>query len=272
MMEETEIVFEVQNLSKEFKTFDSSGKTEIVKAIKNVSFSVNLGNTLGIVGESGSGKSTIGRCVLGLTKISSGEIILGGRKINYTNKKDIYDFRKKIQIVFQNPQRSFNPVYNIRTSVGESLNVRKEWSKEKKKNRIEEVLDAVKLQEDLRSRLPEQLSGGQLQRAAIARAIAPEPNLIFLDEPTSSLDLSVRSEVLKLLSELQKNLKITYVFVSHDLEVVRAIADDMIVMFRGEIVEKGSSENVFKNPSNEYTKKLLEASEFTWLVGEQKHN
>jgi len=272
MKDETGVVFEVQNLSKEFKTFDSSGKTAIVNAIKNVSFSVNLGSTLGIVGESGSGKSTIGRCVLGLTRKSSGEIILDGKTINYTNKKDINDFRKKIQIVFQNPQRSFNPVYNIKTSVGESLNVRNEWSKEKKKKRVDEVLDAVKFQEELRSRLPEQLSGGQLQRAAIARAIAPEPNLIFLDEPTSSLDLSVRGEVLKLLSELQKNLKITYVFVSHDLEVVRAIADDIIVMFRGEIVEQGPSKNVFKNPSNEYTKKLLEASEFSWIVEEKKHH
>ena len=223
---------------------------------------MSLGQTMGIVGESGSGKSTIGRCVLGLTELSSGEIILGGEQINYKRKKDIKNFRRKIQIVFQNPQRSFNPVYNIRTSVGESLNVRPEWSRKQRLQRIEEVLDAVKINEELRNRRPDQLSGGQLQRVAIARAIAPEPNLIFLDEPTSSLDLSVRSEVLSLLNELQNTLNITYVFVSHDLEVVRAITNNIIVMYRGQIVEEGSSEVLFKNPSHPYTQALLAASEF----------
>ena len=262
MSNKEKIVFEVRNLTKIFRSVGLSGKTEIIKALNNVSFSVSLGQTMGIVGESGSGKSTIGRCVLGLTELSSGEIILGGEQINYKRKKDIKNFRRKIQIVFQNPQRSFNPVYNIRTSVGESLNVRPEWSRKQRHKRIEEVLDAVKINEELRNRRPEQLSGGQLQRVAIARAIAPEPNLIFLDEPTSSLDLSVRSEVLSLLNELQKTLNITYVFVSHDLEVVRAITNNIIVMYRGQIVEEGSSEVLFKNPSHPYTQALLAASEF----------
>ena len=262
MSNKEKIVFEVRNLTKNFRSVGLSGKTEIIKALNNVSFSVSLGQTMGIVGESGSGKSTIGRCVLGLTELSSGEIILGGEQINYKRKKDIKNFRRKIQIVFQNPQRSFNPVYNIRTSVGESLNVRPEWSRKQRQKRIEEVLDAVKINEELRNRRPEQLSGGQLQRVAIARAIAPEPNLIFLDEPTSSLDLSVRSEVLSLLNELQNTLNITYVFVSHDLEVVRAITNNIIVMYRGQIVEEGSSEVLFKNPSHPYTQALLAASEF----------
>jgi ABC-type oligopeptide transport system ATPase subunit len=262
MSNKEKIFFEVRNLTKIFRPVGLYGKTEVIKALNNVSFSVSLGQTMGIVGESGSGKSTIGRCVLGLTELSSGEIILGGEQINYKRKKDIKNFRRKIQIVFQNPQRSFNPVYNIRTSVGESLNVRPEWSRKQRLQRIEEVLDAVKINEELRNRRPEQLSGGQLQRVAIARAIAPEPNLIFLDEPTSSLDLSVRSEVLSLLNELQKTLNITYVFVSHDLEVVRAITNNIIVMYRGQIVEKGSSEVLFKNPSHPYTQALLAASEF----------
>ena len=262
MSNKEKIVFEVRNLTKNFRSVGLSGKTEITKALKNVSFSVCLGQTVGIVGESGSGKSTIGRCALGLTELSSGEIILGGEQINYKRKKDIKNFRRKIQIVFQNPQRSFNPVYNIRTSVGESLNVRPEWSRKQRQKRIEEVLDAVKINEELRNRRPDQLSGGQLQRVAIARAIAPEPNLIFLDEPTSSLDLSVRSEVLSLLNELQNTLNITYVFVSHDLEVVRAVTNNIIVMYRGQIVEEGSSEVLFKNPSHPYTKELLVASKF----------
>ena len=262
MSNKEKIVFEVRNLTKNFRSVGLSGKTEIIKALKNVSFSVSLGQTVGIVGESGSGKSTIGRCALGLTGLSSGEIILGGEQINYKRKKDIKNFRRKIQIVFQNPQRSFNPVYNIRTSVGESLNVRPEWSRKQRLQRIEEVLDAVKINEELRNRRPDQLSGGQLQRVAIARAIAPKPNLIFLDEPTSSLDLSVRSEVLSLLNELQNTLNITYVFVSHDLEVVRAVTNNIIVMYRGQIVEEGSSEVLFKNPSHPYTKELLVASKF----------
>ena len=262
MSNKEKIVFEVRNLTKHFRSVGLSGKIEIIKALNNVSFSVSLGQTMGIVGESGSGKSTIGRCALGLTELSSGEIILGGEQINYKRKKDIKNFRRKIQIVFQNPQRSFNPVYNIRTSVGESLNVRPEWSRKQRLQRIEEVLDAVKINEELRNRRPDQLSGGQLQRVAIARAIAPEPNLIFLDEPTSSLDLSVRSEVLSLLNELQKTLNITYVFVSHDLEVVRAVTNNIIVMYRGQIVEEGSSEVLFKNPSHPYTQALLAASEF----------
>ena len=262
MSNKEKIFFEVRNINKIFQPLVLYGKTEVINALNNVSFSVSLGQTMGIVGESGSGKSTIGRCVLGLTELSSGEIILGGEQINYKRKKDIKNFRRKIQIVFQNPQRSFNPVYNIRTSVGESLNVRPEWSRKQRQKRIEEVLDAVKINEELRNRRPEQLSGGQLQRVAIARAIAPEPNLIFLDEPTSSLDLSVRSEVLSLLNELQKTLNITYVFVSHDLEVVRAITNNIIVMYRGQIVEEGSSEVLFKNPSHPYTQALLAASEF----------
>jgi ABC-type oligopeptide transport system ATPase subunit len=262
MSNKEKIVFEVRNLTKNFRSVGLSGKTEIIKALNNVSFSVSLGQTVGIVGESGSGKSTIGRCALGLTELSSGEIILGGEQINYKRKKDIKNFRRKIQIVFQNPQRSFNPVYNIRTSVGESLNVRPEWSRKQRLQRIEEVLDAVKINEELRNRRPDQLSGGQLQRVAIARAIAPEPNLIFLDEPTSSLDLSVRSEVLSLLNGLQNTLNITYVFVSHDLEVVRAVTNNIIVMYRGQIVEEGSSEVLFNNPSHPYTQALLAASEF----------
>ena len=248
MSNKEKIVFEVRNLTKNFRSVGLSGKTEIIKALKNVSFSVSLGQTVGIVGESGSGKSTIGRCVLGLTELSSGEIILGGEQINYKRKKDIKNFRRKIQIVFQNPQRSFNPVYNIRTSVGESLNVRPEWSRKQRLQRIEEVLDAVKINEELRNRRPDQLSGGQLQRVAIARAIAPEPKLIFLDEPTSSLDLSVRGEVLRLLNELQYSLSITYVFVSHDLEVVRAVAHNIVVMYRGQIVEEAPVGSLFRTP------------------------
>ena len=265
MINNKNVIFEVCNLTKVFRSQNLSGTTDLVKAINNVSFIVKPGQTLGIVGESGSGKSTIGRCVLGLTEFNSGEVYLDGDKINYQNKTVIKEFRKKIQIVFQNPQRSFNPVYNIRTSVSESLNARPEWSKQQRINRVEDVLDAVKIEKSLRNRKPDQLSGGQLQRVAIARAIAPKPKLIFLDEPTSSLDLSVRGEVLDLLNMIQHSSKISYVFVSHDLEVIRNVSNNIVVMYRGQIIEEGSPNIIFKNPSQPYTQRLLEASAFTLL-------
>ena len=265
MINNKNVIFEVCNLTKVFRSQNLSGTTDLVKAINNVSFIVKPGQTLGIVGESGSGKSTIGRCVLGLTEFNSGEVYLDGDKINYQNRTVIKEFRKKIQIVFQNPQRSFNPVYNIRTSVSESLNARPEWSKQQCINRVEEVLDAVKIEKSLRNRKPDQLSGGQLQRVAIARAIAPKPKLIFLDEPTSSLDLSVRGEVLDLLNMIQHSSKISYVFVSHDLEVIRNVSNNIVVMYRGQIIEEGSPSIIFKNPSQPYTQRLLKASAFTQL-------
>ena len=202
-----------------------------------------------IYGESGCGKSHFIRSLAGISSHQDGNFLMTDIMVP-----------ESIQIVFQNPQRSFNPVYNIRNSVGESLNVKPHWSRAKRHQRIEEVLDAVKINEELRNRRPDQLSGGQLQRVAIARAIAPEPSLIFLDEPTSSLDLSVRKEVLNLLNELQNDLQITYVFVSHDLEVVRSITNNIIVMYRGVIVEKGASKDLFDNPSHPYTQDLLAAS------------
>lgn len=265
MINNKNVIFEVCNLTKVFRSQNLSGTTDLVKAINNVSFIVKPGQTLGIVGESGSGKSTIGRCVLGLTEFNSGEVYLDGDKINYQNRTVIKEFRKKIQIVFQNPQRSFNPVYNIRTSVSESLNARPEWSKQQRINRVEDVLDAVKIEKSLRNRKPDQLSGGQLQRVAIARAIAPKPKLIFLDEPTSSLDLSVRGEVLDLLNMIQHSSKISYVFVSHDLEVIRNVSNNIVVMYRGQIIEEGSPSIIFKNPSQPYTQRLLKASAFTQL-------
>ena len=265
MINNKNVIFEVCNLTKVFRSQNLSGTTDLVKAINNVSFVVKPGQTLGIVGESGSGKSTIGRCVLGLTEFNSGEVYLDGDKINYQNRTVIKEFRKKIQIVFQNPQRSFNPVYNIRTSVSESLNARPEWSKQQRINRVEDVLDAVKIEKSLRNRKPDQLSGGQLQRVAIARAIAPKPKLIFLDEPTSSLDLSVRGEVLDLVNMIQHSSKISYVFVSHDLEVIRNVSNNIVVMYRGQIIEEGSPSIIFKNPSQPYTQRLLKASAFTQL-------
>jgi len=268
------IAFEVRGLSKTFRTRGALGQTETVHALDNVSFSVPRGETLGVVGESGSGKSTIGRCVLGLTDPTSGDIILESERVNPSRKREMEGFRRKIQIVFQNPQRSFNPLFSIRGSVSESLNLRRDLSRNQRRQRVEEVLDAVNIGDEMRDRRPEELSGGQLQRVAIARAIAPEPKLIFLDEPTSSLDLSVRGEVLRLLNELQYSLSITYVFVSHDLEVVRAVAHNIVVMYRGQIVEEAPVGSLFRTPIHPYTQALLAASELAEdrFVWEQRSN
>ena len=263
MISSQEIAFEVKGLTKIFRTRGALGQTETVHALDGVSFAVLTGKTLGVVGESGSGKSTIGRCVLGLIEPTAGKIALDGQDLNHKRKSLARQFRRQVQIVFQNPQRSFNPLFSIRNSVGEALNLRPDWSREQRQKRVEEVLDAVKIGDEMRDRKPEELSGGQLQRVAVARAIAPEPKLIFLDEPTSSLDLSVRGEILRLLRELQKSLGITYVFVSHDLEVVRVVADNIVVMYHGQIVEQAPARDLFDNPKHPYTQALLAASELS---------
>ena len=262
-MSTKEIAFEVRNLTKVFRVRKLLGQTETVNALNGVSFCVPAGRTLGIVGESGSGKSTIGRCVLGLTETSGGEILLDGERVDMLRRRDVRSFRQRVQIVFQNPQRSFNPLLSLRSSVSEVLHLRPDWSRDQRRRRVEEVLDAVSIGEELRDRRPDELSGGQLQRIAVARAIAPEPRLIFLDEPTSSLDTSVRGEVLRLLNELQERLGITYVFVSHDLEVVRAVAHEIVVMHLGEIVEQAPTRSLFREAYHPYTRALLAASDLT---------
>ena len=241
-------------------------KTEHLRAVNNLSFEIKEGEVLGVVGESGSGKSTLARSILKLQKPTKGSISLFGENILGMNNKQIKKFRKNIQVVFQDPFSSLNPRMTVAEILTEPLDsFFPKTTKTDAVATIKKNLADVGLETGFLGRYPHELSGGQCQRVAIARAIAPEPNLIFLDEPTSSLDLSVRGEVLSLLNELQNILKITYVFVSHDLEVVRAVSDRIVVMYRGKIVEEGSPETIFKNPSHPYTQKLLAASEFSLL-------
>ena len=256
-------ILEVRNLSKTYRVRRSIGLVETIKAAQRVSFAVERGRTLGIVGESGSGKSTVARCLLGLTPLTEGEVLLEGTQLGDLGVRKMRSHRRMMQMVFQMPQASFDPTRTVRSSVAQPLRrLRPDMSKSQQEERLRHVLAAVSLGEELWDRKPRALSGGQLQRAAIARALAPDPELVVLDEPTSSLDLSVRGDILSLLQELQEEFGVAFVFISHDLEAVRVCAHEVIVMYLGQIVEQGTAEQVFGSPAHPYTQALMAASRF----------
>ena len=261
-MAETPIL-EVRNLSKTYRVRRSIGLVETVKAAQDISFTVERGRTLGIVGESGSGKSTVARCLLGLTPLTEGEVLLDGNLLGDLGVRKMRPHRRMLQMVFQMPQASFDPTRTVRSSVAEPLRrLRPDMSRSQQDERLAEVMAAVSLGEELWDRKPRALSGGQLQRAAIARALAPDPELVVLDEPTSSLDLSVRGEILSLLQRLQEEFHVAFVLISHDLEAVRVCAHDVIVMYLGQVVEEGTATQVFGSPAHPYTQALIAASKF----------
>lgn len=261
-MAETPIL-EVRGLSKTYRVRHSIGRVETVQAARGVSFTVGRGRTLGIVGESGSGKSTVARCLLGLTRPTAGEVLLDGAPLNGLSVRRMRPHRRLLQMVFQMPQSSFDPTRTVRSSVQQPLRrLRPDLSRGQREERLRQVLGAVNFGEELWDRKPAALSGGQLQRAAIARALAPDPAAVVLDEPTSSLDLSVRGDILSLLQDLQREMKAAFVFISHDLEAVRVCADELIVMYLGQIVERGPAARVFEAPAHPYTKALVAASRF----------
>ncbi|MGI9273308.1 MAG: ABC transporter ATP-binding protein [Endozoicomonas sp.] len=230
------------------------------RAVNGVSFSINKGETLALVGESGCGKTTTGRAILNLEKATGGEIWYQGRRIDDYSRKDMLPLRKEIQIIFQSPYSSMNPRMTVGDIIEEgmiSLNIGR--SKSDRMNRIEILLKQVHLEPDHRHRYPHEFSGGQRQRIAIARALAVEPELIICDEPTSALDVSIRAEVMALLLELQKDLGVSYLFITHDLSIIPHLAHRVAVMKDGLIVEQGKAEDVLQRPQHEYTRKLLEA-------------
>ncbi len=256
-------ILDVRNLSKTYRVRRSIGLVETVEAAQDISFTVERGRTLGIVGESGSGKSTVARCLLGLTPLTEGEVLLDGNLLGALGVRKMRSHRRMMQMVFQMPQASFDPTRTVRSSVAEPLRrLRADMSRAQQDERLAEVLTAVSLGEELWDRKPRALSGGQLQRAAVARALAPDPELVVLDEPTSSLDLSVRGEILALLQRLQDEFHVAFVLISHDLEAVRVCADDVIVMYLGQVVEEGTAAQVFGSPAHPYTQALIAASKF----------
>lgn len=235
--------------------------SEVVKAVDNISFSIGRGQTLGVVGESGSGKSTLGLAILRLTSLTEGRVRFQGQDISKLSRKQMRPYRSRMQIVFQDPFGSLSPRMSVEDIIGEGLKIHaRDISKKERENRVIQALKDVRIEPDIRHRYPHEFSGGQRQRICIARALVLQPELIVLDEPTSALDVSVQAQIIDLLRDLQIKYDLSYMFISHDLRVVRALAHNLIVMKEGKIIESGSAENLFNAPEEEYTKSLLTAS------------
>jgi oligopeptide transport system ATP-binding protein len=249
----------VRDLKVHFKLRRGVGaKGGTVKAVDGVSFDLEAGKTLALVGESGCGKSTTAYAILGLERTTAGTIQFDGRDIAALEGRDRAALARDIQIVFQDPSAALDPKMSISESIGEPLAIAG-WSRDDRKARVAELLDRVGLPGTLAERLPSALSGGQRQRVVIARALALSPRLLVLDEPVSALDVSIRSQVLNLLMELQRDLGLAYLFISHDLSVVRHIADEALVLYLGTVAERGPIDALFARPVHPYTQALLSA-------------
>ncbi|WP_394894612.1 dipeptide ABC transporter ATP-binding protein [Bifidobacterium longum] len=256
MLEKSEHIITVDHLTKEFKL---PRKKEMFKAVDDVSFSVKRGTTLAIVGESGSGKSTVANMVLHLLKPTSGKVFYEGRDTSTFKAKDLLGFRRHVQPVFQNPYGSLDPMYSIFRSIEEPLRIHKIGDSKWRANRVKELLDMVEMPASVMGRYPNELSGGQRQRIAIARAMALDPDVIVCDEAVSALDVLVQDQVLRLLNDLQAEKGLSYLFITHDLAVVRQIADEVVVMQHGKLVEHATTDEVFDHPQKQYTRDLLDA-------------
>ena len=255
-------LIEAKGLTKEFKVSSTAWKTSknVVHAVTDVDLDIYQGETLALVGESGCGKSTLGRLILNLIEPTSGSVIFDGKDIQKMKAAELRLLRRQMQIIFQDPYASLNPRWTIRDIVAEPLETHRVYkTKAETTARVEELLKKCGIRPEFINRYPHQFSGGQRQRVGIARALALEPKFIVCDEPVSALDVSIQAQVLNLLSDLQKELNLTYLFISHDLSVVRYLSDRVCVMFLGKICEVGSTKDVYENPRHPYTKFLLEA-------------
>ena len=238
-------------------------KAKTVRAVNGIDFAVHKGKTLAIVGESGSGKSTLARIIALIDPASEGELLLDGDPVDISKKRPGAALRSKVQMVFQNPYGSLNPRQKVGNVLTEPLVINTDMPAAERRGRAEAMLEKVGLLPEHYNRYPHMFSGGQRQRIAIARALMLNPSLLVLDEPVSALDLSVQAQVLNLLADLQDELHLTYVFVSHDLSVVRYIADDVMVISQGVAVEQGTRDEIFANPQHPYTQQLFKATPVT---------
>lgn len=256
-MKNDEVLLSIKNL----KQYFNAGKKNEVRAIENISFDIYKGETLGLVGESGCGKSTTGKSIIKLNDITSGEILYEGIDIQKIRKrKDLLKFNKKIQMIFQDPYASLNPRLKVMDIVAEGIDIHHlATDKRDRKKCVYDLLETVGLSKEHANRYPHEFSGGQRQRIGIARALAVEPEFIIADEPISALDVSIQAQVVNLLLKLQRERGITFLFIAHDLSMVKYISDRIAVMHFGKIVEIGPAEEIYQNPLHDYTKSLLSA-------------
>jgi peptide/nickel transport system ATP-binding protein len=255
------VLYEAKNVSKRFAVgsrFSAMGR-RTVNAVDNVSLTIHHGETIGLVGESGCGKSTFGRCMTRLYDISDGQLIFDGVDISKMSMRELRPLRSKLQMVFQDPSASLNPRRRIRDLIAEPLRIHTKMSEREISERVAELLSLVGLLPDHATRFQHEFSGGQRQRIGIARAIALNPKLIVLDEPVSALDVSVQAQIVNLLADLQEKLNLTYVFIAHDLSVVRQVSTRIAVMYLGSIVEIGNADDIFSRPAHPYTQALISA-------------
>ena len=254
-----EEVIRVENLTKEFDIRGEKGAKKKLLAVDDVSFSLRKGTTLALVGESGSGKSTVANMVLNLLDPTSGKVFYKGTDLSTLGSSELFEMRRKLQVVFQNPYGSLDPMYSIYRCIEEPLVVHKTGNRKEREARVAELLDMVAMPRSTMRRYPNELSGGQRQRIAVARALALNPEVIVLDEAVSALDVLVQNQILQLLSGLQEELDLSYLFITHDLAVVRQTADDVAVMRQGKLVESGTVDEIFANPTESYTRDLIDS-------------
>ncbi len=254
-MDKKNVLIEVKELSKHFNV----GRNLVLKAVDDVTFNIYKGETFGVVGESGCGKTTCGRTVLGMYDATKGQVLYEGKDIHSMNKKERFDFKKKAQYIFQDPYASLDPRMTIGSIIAEGMDVHFKMTEEERQNKIDRLLNIVGLNKEHGARFPHELSGGQRQRVGIARSLAVEPEFIVCDEPISALDVSIQAQIVNLLNKLQNEMGLTYMFISHDLSMVKHISDRIAVMYLGSVAELAQADMIYEDSLHPYTQALISA-------------